>query len=103
MTAAAGKDDNPGKHTDMARRRIERGQCIQQPSFGCREFPAYFELVRDGDSVQVHPELKGRRDLGWMLYDLDFSYPGGPMPHFFRAELIDGVLTVPARAFGAPI
>jgi CRISPR-associated protein Cas5d len=103
MTATAGKDENPGKHADMARRRIERGQCVQQPSFGCREFPAYFEPVAEGESIQVHAELKGRRDLGWMLHDLDFSHPDGPMPHFFRAELVDGVLTVPARGFGVRI
>jgi CRISPR-associated protein Cas5d len=43
MTSEAGPDDNPSKHADMARRRIARGQCVQQPCFGCREFPAFFE------------------------------------------------------------
>ena len=45
MTSEVGPDDNPGKHADMARSRIARGQCVQQPCFGCREFPAFFEAV----------------------------------------------------------
>ncbi len=33
------------------RRRAAAGKCIYQPYFGCREFPAYFELV-DTDTPQ---------------------------------------------------
>ena len=36
--------------------------------------------------------LSGARDLGWMLYDLDFADPKDIQPQFFRAELHDGVL-----------
>jgi CRISPR-associated protein Cas5d len=100
MTGAAGPDDNPGKHADMARRRIARGQCMQQPCFGCREFPAFFEPVVEDATISVHPELKGRRELGWMLHSIDFGDAAGPTPRFFRAELTDGVLEVPQRPFG---
>jgi len=31
-------------------------------------------------------------DLGWMLYDMDFSNPADPRPSFFRARLGRGVL-----------
>ena len=41
------------------------------------------------------PELAGERDLGWMLLDLDYSDKENIKPVFFRAKLIDGVLTVP--------
>ncbi|RME60969.1 type I-C CRISPR-associated protein Cas5, partial [Candidatus Parcubacteria bacterium] len=37
------------------------------------------------------------RDLGWMLYDLDFSDPNDPTPLFFRARMENGVVHVPAR------
>ena len=42
-------------------------------------------------------ELKGPRDLGWMLYDMDYTNPEDIRPLFFRASLEDGVLRVPGR------
>ena len=98
MTPQAGPGDNPGKHLDMARRRLERGQCVQQPCFGCREFPAYFEPVASDAHFDRPEELAGSRDLGWMLHDIDFA--NDATPHFFRAELVDGVLEVPPLPFG---
>jgi CRISPR-associated protein Cas5d len=98
MMPQAGAEDNPGKHADMARRRIDRGQCFQQPCFGCREFPAFFEAADPQATFDAPKELAGSRDLGWMLHDIDFADEA--TPHFFRAELIDGVLTVPPLPFG---
>lgn len=37
--------DSPIKYLSMFQRRAEKGQCFMQPAFGCREFPAYFELA----------------------------------------------------------
>ena len=37
-------------------------------------------------------ELKGTRDLGYMLYDLDYSDPANIRPLYFRAVLVDGKL-----------
>jgi CRISPR-associated protein Cas5d len=99
LTQEAGPEENAGKHADMARRRIIRGQCVQQPYFGCREFPAFFEPVAPDAQFDPPMELLGRRDLGWMLHDIDFEKNAAP--HFFRAELVDGVLAVPAVPFGA--
>jgi CRISPR-associated protein Cas5d len=98
MTQEAGPEDNPGKHADMARRRIARGQCVQQPCFGCREFPAFFEPVAPDAEFDPPAELVGLRDLGWMLHDIDFARDA--TPHFFFAKLVDGVLTVPPMPFG---
>ncbi|MHA7063068.1 type I-C CRISPR-associated protein Cas5c [Azospirillum argentinense] len=91
MTDRAGPQDNPGKHAEMARRRIAKGQCVWQPCFGCREFPAYFEPPPD---ILPEPpdDLRGTRDLGWMLHDIDFA--DGMTPRFFRATLVNGVLDV---------
>jgi len=99
MTRRAGRDDSPAKHVDMVRRRLERGQCFQQPCFGCREFPAYFEPLPADAVMDVPDALRGKRELGWMLHDID--HDDGAVPHFFRADLIDGVLSVPPLPFGA--
>ena len=62
---------------------------------GCREFPAHFAPC---ETLPPCPEeLRGRRDLGYMLYDMDYSDPQDIRPLFFRAVLEDGVLTVPPR------
>ena len=98
MTDRAGADDSPGKHLDMFRRRAERGQCFHRPALGCREFVADFEWVDEIPPSRL-PEEQRNRDLGWMLYDIDFA--NGRRPMFFRARLEDCVLDVArARAEG---
>ena len=75
----------------MFARRAAKGQCVNQPYLGCREFAARFRLVDDPDAEPpAEPSLDG--DLGWMLYDLDFANPADPQPQFFRAKLDRGVL-----------
>ena len=98
MTDRAAPGDNEGKFQDIVRRRISKGQFYHQPYFGCREFPAQFRWC---DAPPPCPaELAGVRDLGWMLYDMDYSDPEDIRPRFFRASLADGVLTVPAPDSG---
>ena len=43
------------------------------------------------------------RDLGYMLWDLDYADPENIAPLFFRGVLRDGVLGVPARDSGEVI
>jgi CRISPR-associated protein Cas5d len=90
---AAGDNNPPAKFWDMFERRAARGQCVNQPYLGCREFACEFRLA-DG-SVEGTTSVAETRDLGWMLYDLDFSKPADPKPRFFRARLDGGVLKVP--------
>lgn len=98
MTDKAAPGDNPGKFRDIAKRRIQRGQFFHSPCFGCREFPAQFKAC---ETLPPCPdELKGERDLGWMLWDMDYSDPENILPLFFRATLRDGVLEVPTRDSG---
>jgi CRISPR-associated protein Cas5d len=92
MTGRAGPQDSPGKHADTIRRRVARGQCVWQPCFGCREFPAWFEPA-EGKAFEVPPDLRGERDLGWMLHDMEFGET--ITPRFFRAVLRDGAMQVP--------
>lgn len=95
MTEKAAESDNPGKFQDIMMRRLKKGQFYHQPCFGCREFPANFKLCED--FPECPDSLKGRTDLGYMLYDMDYSDPENIRPLFFRAVLNDGVLVVPGR------
>ena len=80
------------KYTEMFARRASKGQCINQPYLGCREFAADFKLV-DGEGAV--PPITETRELGWMLHDLDFSHPSDPQPRFFKATMAEGVVQVP--------
>lgn len=93
MTARATPTDNPGKFQDIMRRRVEKGQFYHQPCFGVREFPAQFKPCEE--LPPCPDELKGEKDLGWMLLDLDYSDRENITPRFFRAVLRGGVLEVP--------
>nr|3KG4_A Chain A, Uncharacterized protein [[Mannheimia] succiniciproducens MBEL55E] len=95
MTSKAGVDENTTKHIEMFKRRALKGQCFQQPCMGVREFPAHFALIDDNDPLPLSQlsESEFNRDLGWMLHDIDFEH--GNTPHFFRAELKNGVIDVP--------
>lgn len=85
---------SPLKYQEMFERRARKGQCVNQPYLGCREFAAAFRPVTDLASEP--PPIAETRDLGFMLYDLDFSNPADPKPRFFRARMDAGVVTVPA-------
>jgi len=86
----AGADDTVEKHYNMALRRLRKGQYFSPPCLGTREFGARVELIEDGHIPKSN--LSGSRDLGWMLYDLDFSNPEDITPKFFKAEMQDGAI-----------
>ena len=91
-------DENPRKYYDMFERRAGKGQCFNQPYLGTRECAASFRLV-DTSSEELQPALTaeqgGDRDLGIMLYDMDFSNPKDIQPMFYRVEMKNGVIIVP--------
>ena len=88
LTERAAPGDNAGKFQDILRRRLTRGQCYHTPYFGCREFPAAFRAWQGG----AIPTISTSCDLGFMLYDLDYSDPENITPTYFRAKLEHGVL-----------
>lgn len=98
LTEQAASSDNEGKFCDIMRRRLEKGQCYHQPYFGCREFPAAFRRWANGPIVSAYPDEM--RDLGLMLYDMDYTDPENITPMFFRAVLQNGVLNVPTLGSG---
>ncbi len=86
-------DGRQEKHCAMFKRRASKGQCFTQPYLGCREFACDWRLVSDGEALQ--PPIDESRDLGRMLYDLDFTDIKHPKPMFFKAKLINGVIKMP--------
>jgi CRISPR-associated protein Cas5d len=90
MTSKAGPEDNEEKHYNIVLRRLRKGQHFHAPCLGTREFGAKVELIENGNIP--NSSLAGHRDLGWMLYDLDFSNPRDIQPKFFKAEMRDGVI-----------
>ncbi|URI06020.1 type I-C CRISPR-associated protein Cas5c [Aquincola tertiaricarbonis] len=82
---------NLAKYTEMFQRRASKGQCVNQPYLGCREFDARVRLVASPDG-EPEPLTSLDGDFGWMLYDMDFTRPADPRPMFFRAQLTRGVL-----------
>jgi len=97
------------KHLETFKRRAAKGQYFHHPYLGCREFPAHFRLLGEEDDFPPCPEeLRGERDLGYMLWDIVFEEdPRGKIveshrgrrlraePRFFRARMVDGLIELP--------
>ena len=93
MTDKAKECDNPGKFKDIIMRRLKRGECYHMPYLGCREFPAYFSLCEDEEIRTAYDEI-AEKDLGFMLYDMDYSDEENIEPMFFRAVMQRGVINL---------
>ncbi len=87
-----------GKLNACFERRARAGKCFQQPYFGCREFPAFFEYQ---ENPPVTAPVAFDQHLGLMLYDVFdlrkevVSEKDGPFITLFDARVIKGVLDVP--------
>ncbi|MGI6562830.1 MAG: type I-C CRISPR-associated protein Cas5c [Clostridia bacterium] len=81
--------DAEKKYYNIILRRLEKGQNYHTPYFGCREFPANVALYKGGP---IQTAYTGTKDLGYMLYDMDYSDPNDIKPKFFRAIMMDGVI-----------
>lgn len=92
LTDKAGPTDTAEKFYAMFCRRAKNGQCHHQPYLGCREFPARFRLYDEDQMPTAH--IGEVRDMGLMLYAMDYEDPQSVKPVFFRAVLKDGVLDV---------
>jgi len=101
--------DSPlAKHIDIFERRLNRGQCFQQPYFGLREFVAEFEPATGEEKP-----IDWTSDLGYMPLTLGFEtaddgkftfkrhegngewVKGQIRPQFFRAHVESGILKIP--------
>lgn len=83
-------DEKEAKYAAMFERRAKKGQCFHRPYLGCREFACNFRLINlAADPAKPIDET---RDLGWMLYDMNFGNPLEPTPMFFRAKIENGAV-----------
>ena len=97
LTREPGADENPMKYYEMFERRAEKGQCFTQPYLGTRECACSFRLVAETEAERQKP-IEEDRDLGIMLYDMDFAKDkDNPPAMFFRARMEKGVINVPSR------
>ena len=88
MTDKANASDNPGKFQDIVKRRLRKGACYAAPYLGTRECTAHFRLW-EGGAIEGIDET---RDLGYMLYDMDYSDPEHIQPMFFHAKMEHGCI-----------
>ena len=92
------QDENPGKYNAMFERRAGKGQCFNQPYLGTREFSCSFRLVNP-EVETLSATIQEDRDLGIMLYDMDFEHnKEKPDAMFFRAKMEKGVIIVPDKS-----
>lgn len=96
---SAFRKELPAANAQFLRRAIT-GKCFQQPYFGCREFPAFFEYL-PADAPRVRAPAPFDQHLGFMLYDV-FDLAGEetgdqaePFISVFDAHVRNGVLEVP--------
>ncbi len=93
MSHPGAPGDTPKKFYEILKRRANLGQCFSQPYLGCREFPAHF---RQWNGSEI-PTLPVTKDLGYILYDMDYSNPENIKPLFFNARMVNGVVAVPRQ------
>jgi len=90
------KDETAAKYAAMFERRAKKGQCFNRPYLGCREFACDFRLI--DPLAEPADTINETRDLGYMLYDMDFSADiNNPKPLFFRAGIEHGVINTDRR------
>ena len=88
-------DENPAKYNAMFERRASKGQCFNQPYLGTRECVASFRLINP-ESDEMDAPISESRDLGIMLYDMDFGKDSkNPPAMFYRARMENGIIIVP--------
>lgn len=88
-------DENPKKYNEMFERRAAKGQCFNQPYLGTRECSASFRLIERDEDKTLQP-IPESRDLGFMLYDMDFSNPKNIMPIYYHPVMVNGTIEVPS-------
>lgn len=90
-------DENPAKYNAMFERRASKGQCFNQPYLGTRECSCSFRLVNP-EAEELDAPISENRDLGIMLYDMDFEQNlKNPPAMFYRAQMVNGVIVVPPK------
>ena len=88
-------DEKEAKYVAIFDRRATKGQYFIHPYLGCREFSCRaIHLVKHPEMEQDQP-ISETRDLGFMLYDMDFSDPLDIKQMFYRPQMVNGLIIVP--------
>lgn len=99
LQCADSTENSYPKFAEIFKRRALKGQCFNQPYLGTREFAASFRFI-ESDKVEIEqqerPAINETRDLGWMLYDMNYSNPKEPTLRIFNAKMENGRIEVPA-------
>lgn len=91
-------DEKPGKYLAMFDRRASKGQYFMHPYLGCREFScSTVRLIREVELSNEPQPISETRDLGFMLYDMDYSNPKDIQPMFYRAKMVNGTICTDER------
>ena len=97
QTSKASLNENPAKYNEMFERRASKGKCFIQPYLGTRECSASFKLVNP-ELDNLNAPINESRDLGIMLYDMDFEKNlNNPPAMFFQEKKKNGVIIVPSK------
>lgn len=84
-------EETEEKHYNIIMRRLRKGQCFNQPYLGCREFSASVAAFDNENEIPCsYYRGSGEKDLGYILYDIDFQR--NMQPVFFRAIMQNGVI-----------
>ncbi len=90
-------DENPGKYNAMFERRARKGQCFNQPYLGTRECAASFRYI-EPEKEELTPPISESRDLGIMLFDMDFEGNlNNPDAMFYHVKMENGIIIVPPK------
>jgi len=89
-------DETPAKYAAMFERRAKKGQCFHRPYLGCREFACNFKLIELKEKSEK--AINETRDLGFMLYDMNFDQDvSEPTARFFRARINNGIVNTDCK------
>ena len=91
-------DEKLGKYLAMFERRASKGQYFMHPYLGCREFScSSIRLIHEHELASEPSPIPETRNLGFMLYDMDYSDPKDIQPMFYRAEMKEGAICTDER------
>lgn len=88
-------DEKEAKYAAMFDRRATKGQYFMHPYLGCREFSCKEIRFVKHPELEVGKLIPETRDLGFMLFDMDYSDLKDIKPMFFRPQLVNGVINIP--------
>ncbi len=91
----AKSDEKEAKYAAMFDRRATKGQYFMHPYLGCREFSCREVRFVKHPEAEAEKPISETRDLGFMLYDMDYSDPKDIKPMFYRPQLVNGTIIVP--------